>query len=436
MLNRLGSLKTTRRLGELIREGAFGILPPGDSYVTEGGIRFLRPTEMKSDNQIDWDSCLRAPSEFARHRRARIKKGDVLVAVKGATIASDKSICTIKTLDEPTIVNGSIFRFQTTAETSPDFLLEVLSSDFVKKQMKGAMILNNAVDYLGRTIICDILIPLPSKEIQEELAKEMQAARESRQNKLAQADALLAGLDEFILNQLGLTPPEETEVKVFAVRREDLLGNRLDPPAYKPFYAKGKPPQTVTTPLGEVADINANQVPPPESVDELVPYVGLPECELTEVREVVMRPYSEVKGRKVVRPGDILFARIEPSVFNKKYVYAEDLKGHDYAYTSTEFYVVRTKPELLNQLYLYAMFSNPFLFAQVKGKTTGSSGRRRIDLDMFTSLKIPIPELNVQEEIADEVSRRRNKARRLRAEAETEWTEAKACFEAQLLGKA
>jgi hypothetical protein len=53
--------------------------------------------------------------------------------------------------------------------------------------MKGAMILNNAVDYLSRTILDSLIFPLPDKTIQKKLVAEMKAARSARQQKLAQA---------------------------------------------------------------------------------------------------------------------------------------------------------------------------------------------------------------------------------------------------------
>jgi hypothetical protein len=266
------------------------------------------------------------------------------------------------------------------------------------------------------------------------MVEEMEAARESRRRKLEQADALLTGLDTFLLDHLGLTVPEERGNKAFAVRLADLRGHRMDAPAYKPFFTKDQTPKTPVKPLLSLAEIDPPTGKKPSDETSLVPYVGLPECDLTDIREIAMRPYSEVKGRGAFITGDILFARIEPSVFNKKYVFAEDIKGHDFAFTSTEFYVVRPR-ENTNRYFLYAMFFCSFVFAQVRGKTTGSSGRRRIDPELFGSLIIPVPPKAMQNEIAKEVTRSRLEARRLSEEAAREWEEAKAHFEERLLGR-
>jgi len=69
---------------------------------------------------------------------------------------------------------------------------------------------------------------------------------------------------------------------------------------------------------------------------------------------VILRPYKEVKGRNIIYPNDLLFARIEPSIFNKKYILTKDLKGYDFAFTSTEFYIVKGKD--IDNEYLLANF--------------------------------------------------------------------------------
>lgn len=103
-------------------------------------------------------------------------------------------------------------------------------------------------------------------------------------------------------------------------------------------------------------------------------------------------------------------------------------------YTSTKFHVVTPRPDIALLEYLYAMFFCSFVFAQSKGKTTGSSGRRRLDPQLVLTLQIPAPDKPVQGQIAEEFRRRREEARRLREQAEADWQAAKRAFEEQLLG--
>lgn len=281
----------------------------------------------------------------------------------------------------------------------------------------------------------NLQIPLPAIEIQDEIAAILRNGYQKKFQKDAEAQALLDGIDDYLSEQLGLSPSTKIERRTFTVTFHQVSGKRFDALAYYPDSAISKGVQVITKHLWELARINQHKVRRPSDSETLVPYIGLPECDLNDVREVVMRPYKEVKGRSIVKSGDILFARIEPSVFNKKYVLADDLKGHPYAYTSTEFYVVTHINHEVNGDYLYAMFFSSFVFTQVKGKTTGSSGRRRIDPTMFAELQIPLPEKRaIQEEIAFEVMRRRGEARDLREVGALELERAKEKIENIILG--
>ena len=71
------------------------------------------------------------------------------------------------------------------------------------------------------------LIPLPPILEQERLVTRMDAARAERKAKLAEADALLAGIDGFLLDALGMAAPVDDGRRVFAVRRGDMTA-RVD----------------------------------------------------------------------------------------------------------------------------------------------------------------------------------------------------------------
>ncbi|MBI4949263.1 MAG: restriction endonuclease subunit S [Deltaproteobacteria bacterium] len=150
--------------------------------------------------------------------------------------------------------------------------------------------------------------------------------------------------------------------------------------------------------LKEVALVNPTRKKPVFGNDAIVPYVGLPETNDQQIREIWMRPYKQVRGRNIIRKGDILFARIEPSVFNKKYILVDDLKEYDFAFTSTEFYIVEPK-ENINPLFLFYMFFVQPVYDQVIGKTTGSTGRRRLDKGAFEKILIPLPTRKVQDQV-------------------------------------
>jgi type I restriction enzyme, S subunit len=415
-----------------VRDGDHNRLPDEEIVQNGGeGVRYLRAQDLQDGTITAADPVYITRRYYESIPRSHIRPGYLLFSIMGSVgnqaivpngfpaATANRAVGILAPKSENPALTRFLFQlFQTD-----------LGTQLYERIKKGGL--------QKRTNLADVgalKFPLVPDHALSRILAAFDAAFLIRQRKLQQADALLSSLDAFLLDRLGLTLPEEQENKAFAVRRLDLVGRRMDAPAYKPFFAKGHPPKTPIRPLLSLAKIDPPTGKKPSSETTLVPYVGLPECELTEIREVIMRPYSDVKGRSAFKTGDILFARIEPSVFNKKYVLADDLKGHEYAFTSTEFYVVRPFKGV-NRDFLYSMFFCSFVFAQVRGKTTGSSGRRRIDPDLFAHLMIPEPSKAIQDDIAKEVVRRRMEARRLREEVAREWEAAKARFEARLLGE-
>ena len=65
--------------------------------------------------------------------------------------------------------------------------------------------------------------------------------------------------------------------------------------------------------------------------------------------------------------------------------------------------------------------------------TTGSSGRRRLDVEQFRALKFPLAAIAEQKTIVAETIRRRTKGEELRNRAEVVWRSARNRFEDLLL---
>lgn len=184
-------------------------------------------------------------------------------------------------------------------------------------------------------------------------------------------------------------------MRCFTVYYDQLNG------VFSPLFFISQPQDTKGfVPLNKIAFVNPTRPTPRIKLDEKVPYVGLPETDDGKIKEVLYRPYKEVKGRNHFVKNDILFARIEPSVFNQKYIYADDLKNNDYAFTSTEFYIVKAKEENDTKYIFYMLFTDQ-VFEQIKGKTTGSTGRRRLDKSAFENTLVPYPNKEVRAKVVE-----------------------------------
>ncbi len=275
-------------------------------------------------------------------------------------------------------------------------------------------------------------IPLPPLETQRVLVNELEAARQSRRDKLAQADALLSSLDGWLLDQLGLQPPREEKRACFAVRLGDLgNGKRMNADYFHPervtaIREQEQRKDVRAEALQDIADFCREVV----SVEDTAIYLGLANV-ASNTGELVNYD-EEIAGNAFkFQKDDVLFARLRPYL-NK--VYRAESSG----VCSPEFHVIRIRPatkpedEILPD-YLSTILRSSLILAQTRHMMTGNTHPRLANEDV-TSLIVPIPRWEVQQTIADEVRSRREQARRLRDEAQAEWSAAKAHFEAQLLG--
>lgn len=336
-----------------------------------------------------------------------LKKGNILLTRKGTY-----GVAHYLKEDYDYIISSEIFKIELLKDSdiSPDFLVIVLNSKICQLQFYRHSI-GAIMGSLSQEAIKKIKIPIPPLEIQNKIVQIMDRAYNTKKQKEEEAQKLIDSIDEYILSELDIAVPKIQTKMCFKLTANEITGT-LSPLHYISETSK---PQGYLL-LKDLANINPSRESKVTQLEDIVPYVGLPETEVPRIKEVLLRPYREVKGRKIIRKGDILFARIEPSVFNKKYIFVDNLFSHDYAFTSTEFIIIEPKQKI-NSLYLYYILFSDIVYNQVIGKTTGSTGRRRLDIKVLRNLLLPYPLIGIQNKIANEVKSRMNKADQLSNEA-------------------
>ena len=280
--------------------------------------------------------------------------------------------------------------------------------------------------------LMQILIPIPEVEFQHALASQMQAARKARAQKLKKADALLSGIDEFLLNQLGIESPQAEGFVYGILLKEASFANRLSVDYFHPerlLAIKAIRSSKHTNRVERLKDI-AIFHRDIETVSNPEEYIGLANVQ-GNTGELIEVSTDEAKGQCFrFCTGDILFAKLRPYL-NKVY------RAHHNGVCSTEFHVIRAQNVRDQEYsilpdYLAVVLRSSIVVAQTKHMMTGNT-HPRLANDDVVDLLIPIPSLDHQKKIVQELSDRRIKARCLREEAAEEWETAKAEFEAQLL---
>jgi len=117
-----------------------------------------------------------------------------------------------------------------------------------------------------------------------------------------------------------------------------------------------------------------------------------------EPKLTAMKKYtSGVKFEK----GDTVIARIEPCLQNGKGFFAKNIQ---IGFGSTEFLVFRPKNEKIDTDFLYYLMQTDNIRKTMIGSMTGATGRQRVNNDIFNSIEISLPDVEVQKKIGSILS--------------------------------
>ncbi len=412
---------------DVLQGGSYGILPPGDSYDDALPITFLRATEMMPNLKVDLASCYRIAREYF-NPKARAKVGDVLLAVKGATIASGKSVAIIEDDPGEAVINGSIFRMSFKDSILPKFAAVVLDSQLLKQQMRLGLVANNGVDYLDKPLIHSLIFPAAKKETQRQVVAIYDEAAKKFHAATNEAAKLLAGIDEHLLSELGITLPPEPENtianRIFTAQRKELAGWRFDPQALHPEREgcvdalRQLNSLSLKSACHFVRDLRTE-------IPEGAIYIGLENIESNTGRYVPSSEKETVSSAFAFRKGQVLFPKLRPYL-NKVFLAPFD------GLCSTEFHVLEGRSVRSDFLALF--LRSQVVVKQTKHLMSGNT-LPRLQTEDIEDLLIPVVDPVLQEKIVSEANRRMIEAERLRSKAESELNSAKRRIEAMLLGE-
>lgn len=338
--------------------------------------------------------------DHSRMQRAEVLPGDVLYTIAG----SIGNACVVRGIEKANI-NQAIVKIRINAEVLPQYLADFLNSSCGRFQSdrlaNGGVQLN-----INFSEAKSLLILLPSIDIQKTLTIHMDAARASRKAKIAEADALLDGLDGFLIEMLGLATPSKDERKVFAVRRTDMQQQgRLNSDYFHPERIlairalESAADRLDCRRLSEVVSFIRDQIKTPGPNYFSLAHVQSHTGERVEADEEVAGACSLFKS------GDVLFARLRPYL-NK--VYRAEADGC----CSPEFHVLRSRDTAaLRPDYLATILRSRLILAQTRHMMTGNTHPRLTNEDVV-NLVIPVPKPAVQALIAAAATKPANSAPR------------------------
>jgi type I restriction enzyme S subunit len=285
-------------------------------------------------------------------------------------------------------------------------------------------------------------IPQPDRNVQIQLVANIDVARAARREKLTRADALLSGLDAFVLDALGLTLPPTDGRTVYAVRLRDAR-QRFDPdynsPRFRTLREKiehGRfPAQSVGSLFHPI--VSGFAAGGDDQTDD--PTIGIPHVRplnITNTAELTFEgtkrvPRAAVELGDFLKKGEVLFNNTNSTAWvGKTVVFDADRE------CACSNHITRlTLIDKNHSPYYFAALFNALRGLGFFGLlSTNFNNQAGINVDTLKAVRLSVPGYKVQEKIAAEVARRREEARCLRDDACTIWDLAKHQFEEELLG--
>ncbi|MBF9150384.1 restriction endonuclease subunit S [Novosphingobium jiangmenense] len=431
--------RATGKLRDYSRQSAGGATPKAEekekyySDDPETGIPFIRVQNLSVSGELSLDDVklINLETHHGMLARSHVGPDDLLTKITGV---GRMAVSSVPPPGFQGNINQHLVRIKTKDRHTSEVLAAYLNTDIAEqlatRRATGGT--RPALDYPALRSIPIIF--------DERILPVVRSARERRNQRLGEAAALLASIDDYLLSELGITLPPETENtladRTFHVRAHELGGWRFDPPVHKSKFSLTSE-KLDSVPLSRVCNVNpltsfgglhdndmAGFVPMDAISDRLgiVEYLG-------------ERRVEECVGYTTFRDNDVLWAKITPCMENGKSAVVRGLTN-GVGFGSTEFHVIRPRNSAVMPEYVHALLRMGRLRREAKRFFTGSSGHRRVDEDFLKKLIVPVPPVETQERLVQEIRARREQAIELQNAAAAELEVAKRKIEAVLLGDA
>ncbi len=413
----------------MIREPQYGAGERAVPIQSPTDVKYIRITDFDDEGIVPGNVFVTAENIEDRYLLA---DSDILFARSGAT-AGKSFIYLQKT--GPSIFAGYCIRFRFDKKrVLPHFIYFYTKTGRYEAWVRSIQRPSGQPN-INKEEFKSFTVPLPPLDVQREMVADMVEARASRKAKLAEADALLAGLDDFLLDQLGLTPPKPDGRLQYATRLPDMRRERIDAHYYHPQFRSlerlllGVPHES----LGDIITPSSEQRDPRDSDEQTFRYVEISGVDRRTGEVSVLAVASKEapsRARMAVRQDDLIVSLTRPHHGSIALID----EGLDGCIASTGFSILRqSKDSSIKRPYLLAVLRSQLCLPQMLQRSSGGNYPAITEPELMRIL-IPTPDIETQDRIIAEHSLRRTEARRLREEAAREWEAAKARFEAQLLG--
>lgn len=382
------------------------------------------PNVQEKNNVVSYDLV---PYDTVKKGFTVFQKGDLIWAKITPCMQNGKS-CIVDKM--PTEIGFGSTEFHVVRKRSDKvympFVWALLSNDSVLKAAQATFSGSAGQQRVSASFIEEFPAVLPKYDLQVDLVANLESKLAMMNQKFQQAKELLYKFESKVAEQCGIQNQSLNKL-CYAIRLKDLDGV-IDAKRYMANQINS--PYTVS----DICEIVDEKISPSLFATQNINWIridDLPNRPL-DIETIRIQPANTVEGSFFqVQNGDILVARLGPTILNQKIVMVRDVACETIA--SAEFLVLRCK-EGYDAEAVMAVLKTPYfcnlMYSHARGSTPSRYRLNREDM-----LRLPFPDINdKQKEIVNEAISVRLLVKKLRADAEQEWQTARAQFERELLG--
>ena len=321
------------------------------------------------------------------------------------------------------------------------YLSTFLSSKLVLNQTTCLMT-GNTLPRLQTQEVERLPILIPPPEIQNDVAEIIQSAYTAKKRKDQEAEAILDSIDNYVLTELGIEMPTVEEKKCFVVYAGETAGGRIDPFYYESHY---KVIETLLSRssnvkrLNELLElINSGSRPKGGVANIASGVLSLGgehinnQCEVEiNMPRYIPHEFHSLHKKTETQLNDLLLVKDGATtgkigIVNKPEHIGQNINEH--------LFLLRAKKDV-NSIYLLNYLNSCFGKLQIQREITGATVTG-ITRNVVKRLRIILPDLGKQTEIANHITEIRSNAKQLQQEADAIVEEAKERVEKILLAEA
>lgn len=435
-------------------------IPLGFDYSnTETNFLYLRVANMDEGNDFNYSDFKFISEElFNFLSRYEVFENELIISIAG-TIGKIKLVTNIPENRKVILTENCAKIVFDINKISPKYFQIVLQSAFVQKQIELSYI-QTTIPKLGIDKILNLYLPsLPSIEKQRIVVAKYETAYAQKQQKEAQAKALLQSIDTYILETLGITIPEKQngiEHRIFTANFSDVVGSRIDPKLYD-RTTKDLKAAIANTSFTKVElkklliQSIAGDWGKDENEADLINLEEYTKCLVIRATEFenegnLTLDNSRVKYRLIlnsklkkidIQENDLLIEKsggsIDQPVGRIALITKEHISNNVLCY-SNFIHKIRVDKNHVNPFYLFYFLKAIHNLKLTDAMQSQTNGIRNLIMSNYFDQIIPIPSKNIQNEIVKHIDDLHHQINTLKADAIAVLENAKSEVEKMILG--